>query len=89
MIVLMQDDQARERERDARDAESWQKLVDAERRTTAAAERERDVTIKERDLALEQKKHLEDMIKVLTKKRGFWGCLGKKLYTLGFGSCSM
>ena len=89
LILLMQDDQQREQERDARDAESWQMRVDAEKRMTAAAERERDVAIKERDLALDQKQHFEDMVKVLTKKRGFWSCFAKKIRTLGFGSCGI
>jgi hypothetical protein len=40
----------------------------------------------ERDIAIEQAKHYENLYKQITKKRGI-GCTLKRIFTLGFARC--
>lgn len=86
-ILQLKADQIKEDLRDARDRESWQKALDAERRVTAAVEKERDVVIKERDLAIEKAKLYEDLYNVVRHKKGGFGCFFRKLFTLWRYQC--
>lgn len=76
-----QKDRAHEQER-----EYWNRALEVERDAAALIEREKVIVERERDLALERAKFYEDAYLSLTKKGGF-GCVMKKIFTLGIASC--
>ena len=70
----------REQEQDTRETMSWRRAIELEQQATALMQRERD-------LALEKAELYRQLYEATKKKSGGFGCVLKKIFTLGLGRC--
>jgi|GEM_PF-3388588 len=59
---------------------AWQRTVDLEKQAT-------QIAIQERDLARQQRDHYKALYESVVKKPGGFGCVLKKLFTIGIARC--
>lgn len=80
IVVAYKELMAQKEEQRKRDAESYQRAIDVEKRLTVVTEKERDAIAKERDF-------YKEAYEQVTKKKGGVKCFFKKLGTFGIARC--
>ncbi len=79
---------ARDREQDDRERANTARALELEKEATAVAQKERDLAIRERDLAADKASFYAAAFKSLTKKPGLGCRIFSAVFTLGMHRCN-